>query len=121
MGIRATIAISADTRRPAGALVDLFTEDVFLSMPPIPLEYVGRELVGQFVSLFFSAGRSHRVLSTRANGQPAFGLYVRRPDGSARASSLMVLSLAGDGISGLTRFEPGLLEECGLPQTLLAT
>ena len=104
-----------------GALVGLFTEDVFLSMPPIPLEYVGRELVGQFISLFFSAGRSHRVVPTRANGQPALGLYVKRPDGSARASSLMVLTIAGDGISALTRFEPGLLEECGLPQTLPAT
>ena len=102
------------------ALVALFTEDVFMSMPPIPLEYVGRELVGEFCSLFFASGRTYRVVPSRANGQPAFGLYVPRPDGSARAAGLMVLTLAADRISALTRFETDVMEGCGLPRMLPA-
>ena len=100
------------------SLVELFTDDVFMSMPPIPLEYVGREVVGAFCSLFFASGRVYEVVATRANGQPAFGLYLKRPDGSARAAGLIVLALNGDRISALTRFESSLVEVCGLELSL---
>src|SRR6202035_2447097 len=36
------------------AVVALLTDDVFMSMPPMPLEYVGRELFGQFCALLFA-------------------------------------------------------------------
>ena len=38
------------------AVVALLTDDVFMSMPPMPLEYVGRDLFGQFCALLFAAG-----------------------------------------------------------------
>ena len=59
------------------ALVALLTDDVFMSMPPIPLEYEGREIVARFFAGIFGAGRRFDLVRTRANGQPAFGAYVK--------------------------------------------
>ena len=100
------------------ALVELFTEDVFLSMPPMPLEYEGRDLVGQFCAMFFDSGRTYRLVPSRANGQPAFGLYIRGADGLFHATGLMVLSLTADRICAMTRFETSVMPGFGLPRTL---
>ena len=62
------------------ALVALLTDDVFISMPPIPLEYEGRDVVARFCASMFGAGRRFDLVPTRANGQPAFGAYLRGPD-----------------------------------------
>ena len=61
-------------------LVGLLTDDVWVRMPPVPLEYQGRELAEQFfAAVAFHRGRVFRLVETRANGQPAFGVYVREP------------------------------------------
>src|SRR5215470_16246878 len=39
------------------ALVALLTDDVFMSMPPMPFEYQGRDVVGRFCAGLFGAGR----------------------------------------------------------------
>src|ERR1700759_69422 len=70
------------------ALVELFTDDVFMSMPPMPLEYEGREIVRQFVSVLFASGRRFSLVPTRANAQPAFGAYVVTADGTRQATGL---------------------------------
>ena len=117
---RAIVAkfVSAYESGDLEALVALLTGDVFMSMPPMPLEYEGRDLVGSFCALLFRAGRSYDLLSTRANGQPAFGLYLRSPDGISHGTGLIVLTLAGDRISAMTRFENGVLPWFGLPRSL---
>src|SRR5262244_2981840 len=61
------------------ALVALLTDDVFMSMPPMPFEYEGRDVVGRFCANIFGAGRRFDLVRTRANGQPAFGAYLRAP------------------------------------------
>jgi len=57
---------------------------------------------------------------TRANDQPAFGCYL--PDEelpTARAQSLIVLTLERDRISVITRFlDSSILARFGLPRTL---
>ena len=59
-------------------------------------------------------------MATRANGQPAIGLYIKDPaTGLYRASGVIVVTLAGDKISALTRFENSVLASFGLPRTLL--
>lgn len=98
------------------ALVDLLTDDVFIAMPPIPFEYVGRDLVGRFCAGLFGAGRMFDLVPTRANGQPAFGTYLRLPTGMRQGVGLVVLTLAGDRISAMTRFEHGVLPWFGLPR-----
>src|SRR5689334_14368100 len=57
------------------ALVTLFTDDVFVSMPPMPFEYEGRDLVRRFCASIFRSGRRFDLVRTRANGQPALGAY----------------------------------------------
>jgi hypothetical protein len=91
------------------ALVTLLTDDVFISMPPMPFEYQGRDAVGGFCALLFGAGRRTELVPTRANGQPAFGAYVRGPDGGSHATGLFVLTLSGDRISAMTRFDTSVL------------
>jgi RNA polymerase sigma-70 factor (ECF subfamily) len=96
-------------------LVDLLTDDVFLSMPPMPFEYEGRDLVLRFCATLFAAGRRSRLVTTRANGQPAFGVYLSGASGQDDGVGLYVLSVSGDRISGMTRFGSTVLPSFGLP------
>jgi RNA polymerase sigma-70 factor (ECF subfamily) len=89
-----------------------------MSMPPIPFEYVGRASVARFCLALFDGGRRFDLVPTRANGQPAFGAYLRRPDGARGAVGLYTLTVAGDRISALSRFEPTVLPFFGLPASL---
>ncbi|WP_163505678.1 RNA polymerase subunit sigma-70 [Fodinicola acaciae] len=89
------------------ALVALFTDDVFVSMPPMPYEYAGIEAATRLFAGIFDSGRRLDLVPTRANGQPAFATYLRtagRPSGG-----LFVLTLSGTRISAFTRFEPTVL------------
>jgi RNA polymerase sigma-70 factor (TIGR02960 family) len=101
-------------------IVALLTEDVWLTMPPLPLEYQGRDLAARFLrATAFRPGWTARLLPARANGQPAFGYYVRDPEtGGYYTVGLMVLTLSGTRITALTRFDPGILPRFGLPVTL---
>jgi RNA polymerase sigma-70 factor (TIGR02960 family) len=87
-------------------LVSLLTKDAWLIMPPVPHQFQGRDLAARFwAATAFRSGRSSRLMPTRANGQPAFGLYVREPLAPiARASGILVLTLAGSQISAVTGF-----------------
>ena len=100
------------------ALVALLTDDVFVSMPPMPLEYEGRDAATGFFAAIFGAGRRFHLVPTRANGQPAFGAYIRAADGVRHGAGLFVLTLAGERICALTRFEASVLPWFGLPRSL---
>jgi RNA polymerase sigma-70 factor (TIGR02960 family) len=101
------------------ALVALLTDDVRVSMPPMPLEYLGRDAVVGFYTALMSANREYHLVPTRANGQPAFGTYLRAPtDGMRHGTGLLVLTLAGDRISAVTRFDNSVLPWFGLPRSL---
>ena len=100
------------------ALVALLTADVCVSMPPIPLEYQGRDAVARFCASIMRR-RTHDLVPTRANGQPAFGAYLRAPTGGIRhGTGLFVLTLTGDRICALTRFDNTVLPWFGLPRSL---
>ena len=100
------------------ALVALLTDDVFISMPPIPFEYDGREAVARFCASIFRSGRRFDLVKTRANGQPAVGAYLRADAGGRHGVGLYVLTLAGNGICAMTRFENSVLPRFGLPRSL---
>jgi RNA polymerase sigma-70 factor (ECF subfamily) len=103
------------------AVVALLTDDAWLTMPPSQLEYEGRELAARFLTVAFRARPPYhpRLIPTRANGQPAFGMYVRDPHADVlHASGLVVLTLAGQQISMITRFDNSTLSRFGLPRTL---
>ena len=101
-------------------LVALLTADVSVSMPPIPLEYHGLDAAARFTASVFREGRrTYDLVPTRANGQLAFGAYLRAPAGGIRhGTGLLVLTLTGDRISAITRFDNSVLAWFGLPQSL---
>jgi RNA polymerase sigma-70 factor (ECF subfamily) len=100
------------------ALVALLTDDVFVSMPPMPFEYDGADAVARFCASIFGAGRRFDLVPTRANGQPAFGAYLRAGVGVRYGTGLYVLTLRGDRICAMTRFENTVLPWFGLPRSL---
>jgi RNA polymerase sigma-70 factor (ECF subfamily) len=102
-------------------VVSLLTDEVRFTMPPLPAVWQGRDRAGLFLDAMVAwSAKGHRVLQTRANGQPAVGIYVADPHGTLRHGvGLLVLTVAGERISAITRFEPGMLERFGLPRTLL--
>ncbi|MGA8369070.1 MAG: nuclear transport factor 2 family protein [Acidimicrobiales bacterium] len=102
------------------ALVALLTADVLVSMPPVPLEWQGRDVVARFYASIFGHGRRayDLVPTTRANGQLAFGAYLRTPTGPRPGAGLLVLTLAGEQICAMTRFDNSVLPCFGLPPSL---
>jgi RNA polymerase sigma-70 factor (TIGR02960 family) len=101
-------------------IVALLTEDAWLTMPPLPLEYQGRELAARFLTATaFRPGWTARLIPVRANGQPAFGFYACDPKtGRYYTVGLMVLTLSGSHISAITRFDSSTLPRFGLPAAL---
>jgi RNA polymerase sigma-70 factor (ECF subfamily) len=106
----------------ADRIVTLLTDEALLTMPPEPAEYQGREAIRAFLRNRFAlvANRPSRLVPTRANGQPTFGHYVGDAHSPiARFDGVLVLTLEGDKISGLTRFrDTGILPAFGLPRVL---
>jgi RNA polymerase sigma-70 factor (TIGR02960 family) len=113
---RLTLAFESDD---VDALVTMLTDDVLVSMPPVPLEFVGLELVARFLRMVpFRPGHPKRVTRTRANGQPALVVYAPEADGAWRTAGLLVFTLSSDRISGITRFERSVLPAFGVPDEL---
>jgi RNA polymerase sigma-70 factor (ECF subfamily) len=110
--------VSAYESADLEALVALLTDDVFISMPPMPFEYQGRESVARFCGNIFGAGRRFDLVRTRANRQPAFAAYLRASNGITHGVGLIVITLAGDRIQAMTRFENSALSWFELPRSL---
>jgi RNA polymerase sigma-70 factor (ECF subfamily) len=96
-------------------LVRVLAADAVLEMPPIPTWFRGRDHVAEFLRRRLTRpGR--RLLPTVANGQPAFGLYVRGHGGVARAHALQLLTLGPDGVARIDMIhDPSLFPRFGLP------
>jgi RNA polymerase sigma-70 factor (TIGR02960 family) len=104
-----------------GAIVALLSEDARLTMPPEPVEYVGPSAIRRFFSTVPANGELDRfkLVATRANGQPAFGCYLRTREGPLRAYGLMVLTLSEDQVVAITGFpDTSVFASFGLPRTL---
>ena len=91
--------------------------DAWLTMPPAPLEYQGRYLITRFLAaIAFRDGRTYRLIPTRANGQLAFGAYLREARAAeTQANGLLVLTMTGCSIRAMTRFPGSVLPRFGLP------
>jgi RNA polymerase sigma-70 factor (TIGR02960 family) len=106
--------------------VQVVTDDVRLSMPPLLTWFDGRDAVAAFVEAeIFAAARPHGVPMRAGwcNGQPAFATYQPGSHGVLAASGLQVLELTTrDGpprISAIVSFrDPALAARCGLPARL---
>jgi RNA polymerase sigma-70 factor (TIGR02960 family) len=102
-------------------MVALLTDDAWLTMPPLPHAYQGRNAISAFLrGADERRGAPMRLVPTRANTQPAFGCYLSVPETDvARAFSLFVLTLEGDHISAITWFaDSSVFPQFGLPRML---
>ena len=109
-------------RGDVDAMVALLTDDAWLTMPPVPLQYQGGAAIAEFMRRvgFRSGRRRYRLVPTAANLQPAYGCYTS-DDGDPvwHAHGLMVLTLDGARVSACTRFvDNSLLPYFALPRRL---
>jgi RNA polymerase sigma-70 factor (TIGR02960 family) len=101
-------------------IVSVLTDDALLTMPPLPLEYHGHEAIAAFLRHRVELrGAPMHIVPTRANTQPALGCYLQDAHAAiARPFGLIVLTLEGDRISAVTRFDHSVFPYFGLPRTL---
>jgi RNA polymerase sigma-70 factor, ECF subfamily len=100
----------------------LLREDACWAMPPAPLWFDGRAAILRLLELFpiDYQGRRFRMLSVRANRQPAAAAYLSA-DGrvSFQFTGVHVLRVDAAGrIAEITTFGPELCRAFGLPPTL---
>jgi RNA polymerase sigma-70 factor (ECF subfamily) len=101
------------------ALKGTLREDALLQMPPFPQWFLGRDAIGEFMATAFARGASFRFAQTRANGQPALGLYRRRNGDAHRFLHVQVLTMTETGIAQIDGFHNnGLYAQFGLPAVL---
>jgi RNA polymerase sigma-70 factor (ECF subfamily) len=115
--------VAAFEAKDIAAIVDLFTKDAVWEMPPFTGWYEGAENIGRLIDTQCPARGpgDMRLVPTRANGQPAFGLYMRGDDGVYRPFNLPVLTLSDSGITHVASFfDLRLFATFGLPETLPA-
>jgi RNA polymerase sigma-70 factor (ECF subfamily) len=101
------------------ALVALLTDDVVITAPLAEGQYRGPAIAARLYKAIFAHDRSYRLIATRANGQPAFGVYIRDPfTGVFHANGMLVVTLAGRRIRAMTRFDNSVIAKFGLPRRL---
>jgi RNA polymerase sigma-70 factor (TIGR02960 family) len=116
--------VQASESGDAAAWAEVVSEDLRLTMPPNPMWFAGRDAIGGFLAQTLDPASPHyfgewKTLPTRANRQPAYAGYVRRPGTTVyRAQVLDVLRIEDGRIAQITTFEPHLVAAFGLPLTL---
>jgi RNA polymerase sigma-70 factor (ECF subfamily) len=96
--------------------VQVLTEDAVLEMPPIPTWFRGRDDIAQFLRTRLPEPGALRLVPTTANGQAAYGLYLRGHGGVHRAHALQLLTIASAGVARIDMIhDPTLFPRFGLP------
>jgi RNA polymerase sigma-70 factor, ECF subfamily len=104
------------------ALTALLREDATMEMPPQPYWFAGREQVSRFLaSRVLTAPGLFALVPTSANGQRAFGAYMRSGDGSYAGHGVQLVSVSGRHVTRIVSFnDDRLLAVFGLPHDLPA-
>ncbi|MGH8894212.1 MAG: sigma-70 family RNA polymerase sigma factor [Actinomycetes bacterium] len=112
--------VQALEQKDVAAIIELFTADAVWEMPPFVGWYQGPKDISRLIDAHCPAGPGElRLLPIEANGQPAFGMYIRTKDGGWTAFQLNVVTLTPAGISHVTAFfDLSLFAMFGLPMTL---
>jgi RNA polymerase sigma-70 factor (ECF subfamily) len=101
-------------------VVALLSEDAVLTTPLSAAQYAGRSLCARFFeNWIFGEGRTYRLVPTRANGQPAYGVYIHDPlTDVAHAHGMWLLTVNGGEIKRMTRFDNSVIAHFDLPRTI---
>ena len=113
--------IEASEAADGAAFNALLAEDVRQTMPPLPMWWDGKELVGSLNTYFLEGGAlgDFRAIPTAANRQPAAAFYLR-PYGE-RAFKLIavdVLTMRNGLITEMDTFDPHGCPGFDLPEVL---
>lgn len=114
--------VEAFWRKDIDRIVSLLTADATWEMPPFTGWYSGAATIGQLVDTQCPGGTHDMpMLRTSANGQPAFGLYMRSADGGFVPFHLQVLELDGDRVAHVSAFfDVDMFRRFGLPDRVPA-
>jgi RNA polymerase sigma-70 factor (TIGR02960 family) len=121
---RAAAARFADAleRGDVDELLSMFTDDAWLTMPPVPLEYQGPAAIGDFLRGvgLRNGTRRYRLIAAPANLQPAYGCYISDDgDPVGHAHGMLLLTVTEEGVSAMTRFvDNSVLPYFSLPRTV---
>jgi RNA polymerase sigma-70 factor (ECF subfamily) len=109
--------------KDVSALVTMLARDAVWEMPPFTGWYAGAENIADLIDHQCPGGvQDMPMIRTTANGQPAFGLYMRQPEGHFEPFHLQVLQLVEGRVKHVVAFfEPELFETFGLPARLPAS
>lgn len=109
-------------RSDVSALVALLARDARLSMPPIPSWYEGPIAIGAFLAKHPMAPTAAQLIhvSTRANRQPAFAIFVAGDPGMpARPIGVEVLRVVDGLIAEIDVFlDPDLVQRFSIPSPI---
>jgi RNA polymerase sigma-70 factor (ECF subfamily) len=101
------------------AMVNLLTDDVRFTMPPLPAWFIGRELVGKFFAerVFETPWR---LFPIRGNGQPGFACYQKQAgDDRFRPGGVVLLSVCDGHIAAIDSFlDPAVCRRFGMRDEL---
>jgi len=112
--------VAAFEAKDIKALVDIFTKDAVWEMPPFTGWYQGAEDIARLIDTRCPAEGpgDMKLIPTRANGQFAFGLYMRDGD-TYRPFNMPVLTLTPQGVSHVSSFfDLRLFATFGLPESI---
>lgn len=121
--------VDAFWRKDVDTLVGLLTAEATWDMPPFTAWYRGATTIAELIGTQCPGGAHDMpMLRTSANGQPAFGLYMRTTAGHFEPFQLQVLTLADPGpgtpagaVAHVTAFfDVDLFARFGLPAWLPA-
>ena len=114
--------VDAFWRKDIDAIVRLLKAEATWEMPPFTGWYLGNENIGRLIDTQCPGGINDMpMIETRANGQPAFGLYMRTKAGDFEPFHLQVLDIRDGKVAHVGAFfEPSLFTTFGLPARLPA-
>jgi RNA polymerase sigma-70 factor (ECF subfamily) len=114
--------VEAFWRKDVDAIVTMLTQDAIWEMPPYTGWYVGPQTIGELIGTQCPGGVNDMpMIATTANGQPAYGLYMRSADGTFQPFHLQVLELDGGRVKHVGAFfDHRLFQTFGLPTHLPA-
>ena len=119
---RDTVARFADAIQTGDidGVVALLTDEAWLTMPPEAYEYQGPARIGMFLRDRTIRRGAPLLVPTRANTQPAFGVYFPSPQTEiSRLYAMLVLTLEGQQIAAITWFGGNsAFPHFGLPRIL---
>jgi RNA polymerase sigma-70 factor (ECF subfamily) len=115
--------VQAFWAKDVNALVSMLAADAVWEMPPFTGWYSGVQNILDLIDTQCPGGTHDMpMLRTQANGQPAFGLYMRQPDGHFEPFHLQVLKIVNGKVAHVGAFfDVKLFETFGLPTSLPAS